>query len=54
MHLLKIFRKLKLNSGGRFMRQAEIKNMTVNDLFMLLVPNNVIFDIQHKSPKTYK
>ena len=38
----------QVDAGGRFIRQAEIKEMTVEELLQLLLPNNVEFTIKHK------
>ena len=37
----------QVNSGGRFMRQKEIKEMKVGDLLELLLPNNVEIIIKY-------
>lgn len=38
----------QINAGGRFMRQKEIKEMKVEELLKLLLPNNVKFIIKYK------
>lgn len=38
----------QVEAGGRFLRQFEIRKMTVEELLNLLIPNNVSFIIKFK------
>lgn len=38
----------QMEAGGRFLRQFEIRKMTVEELLNLLIPNNVSFIIKFK------
>jgi len=42
----------QVDAGGRFLRQREIKKMTVDELLQLLLPNRVEFEVNYK-PKIY-
>lgn len=37
-----------VEAGGRFMRQHEIRRMTVEELLNMLTPNDVEFTVKHK------
>lgn len=38
----------QIEAGGRFLRQSEIRGMTVEELLNLLIPNNIYFTIKFK------
>lgn len=38
----------QMEAGGRFLRQSEIRKMTVEELLNLLIPNNIYFTIKFK------
>ena len=38
----------QIEAGGRFLRPFEIRNMTVEELLNLLIPNNISFTIKFK------
>ena len=38
----------QIEAGGRFLRQFEIRKMTVDELLNLLIPNNISFTIKFK------
>lgn len=38
----------QINCGGRFLKQKEIKKMTVEQLLKLLLPNKVQFKVTYK------
>lgn len=46
--IIEDIQQAQVDAGGRFMRQKEIKRMTVEELLQLLLPNNVEFTIKHK------
>lgn len=46
--IIEDIQQAQVDAGGRFMRQEEIKEMTVEELLQLLLPNNIEFDIKHK------
>jgi len=46
--IIEDIQEAQINAGGRFMRQKEIKEMKVEELLQLLLPNNVEFIIKHR------
>jgi hypothetical protein len=46
--IIEDIQQAQVDAGGRFMRQKEIKEMKVEELLQLLIPNNVEFTIKHK------
>lgn len=38
----------QVDAGGRFLRQNEIREMRVEELLTLLLPNNVEFEVKYK------
>ena len=38
----------QIEAGGRFLKQSEIRKMTVEELLNLLIPNNIYFTIKFK------
>lgn len=46
--IIEDIQEANVKAGGRFMRQKEVKEMSVHDLLKLLVPNDVEFEIIHK------
>jgi hypothetical protein len=46
--IIEDIQQAQVDAGGRFLRQNEIKKMTVEELLQLLLPNNVEFEIKHK------
>jgi len=51
--IIEDIQKAQVDAGGRFMRQNEIAVMKVEDLLNRLVPNNVQFNIYHKSSSPF-
>lgn len=47
--IIEDIQEAQLDAGGRFLRQKEIKEMTVEQLLNILIPNDVQFIIKHKS-----
>jgi hypothetical protein len=48
--IIEDIQEANIECGGVFLRQKEIKNMTVEQLITRLLPNNVEFNIKY-SPK---
>lgn len=46
--IIEDIQKAQVDACGRFLRQKEIKKMTVEKLLQLLLPNSVEFDVRHK------
>lgn len=46
--IIEDIQEAQINAGGRFLRQDEIKKMTIEELLELLLPNNVEFNIKYK------
>jgi hypothetical protein len=44
----------QIAAGGRFLRQKQIKELSVKDLLELLLPNNVVFYVHYQLPKQDK
>jgi hypothetical protein len=47
--IIEDIQKAQVDAGGVFLRQNEIKKMTVEEVLQLLLPNNVKFKIKYKS-----
>lgn len=46
--IIEDIQQAQVDAGGRFLRQQEIKEMSVEYLLKLLLPNNVEFIIKHR------
>ena len=46
--IIEDIQQAQVDAGGRFLRQKEIKEMKVEELLQLLLPNSVEFIIKHK------
>ena len=49
--IIEDIQQAQVDAGGRFLRQQEIKEMTVEYLLKLLIPNDVEFLIKHRRTK---
>tara|TARA_R110000772_G_scaffold209931_5_gene320481 strand:+ start:591 stop:881 length:291 start_codon:yes stop_codon:yes gene_type:complete len=45
--IIEDIQQAQIDAGGRFLRQAELREMRVESLLKLLVPNNVEFVVKH-------
>jgi len=46
--IIEDIQQAQVDAGGRFLRQQEIKEMTIEYLLKLLIPNDVEFLIKHR------
>jgi hypothetical protein len=50
--IIEDIQQAQIDAGGRFLRQAELREMKVESLLKLLVPNNVEFVVKHNKLNT--
>lgn len=46
--ILENIQEVQVNAGGRFLKQSEIKKMTVEELLLLLIPNGVLLRLENQ------
>ena len=48
--IIEDIQKAHIEAGGKFIKQREVRSMTVEELLTRLLPNNVHFNIKYIKP----